>query len=90
MERIKKRFILGQKFIYNLLSYNDHLGIMVNIVCKECVCAGNKAGFEEHGAYCKECLSEHAVCPKCGTPYHSASRSQIEKVLKNNACFKKC
>jgi hypothetical protein len=48
---------------------------MVNIICEECVYTGDKAEFEEHGAYCKECLSEHAMCPKCGAPYHSASFS---------------
>jgi hypothetical protein len=42
---------------------------------------GDKAEFEEHGAYCKECLSEHAMCPKCGAPYHSASFSDWEKIL---------
>ena len=72
---MKKRFIVHIKFIYKLLSYNDHLGIMVNIVCEECVYTGDKAEFEEHGAYCKECLTEHAMCPKCGAPYHSASFS---------------
>ena len=52
---------------------------MVNIICEECVYTGDKAEFEEHGAYCKECLSEHAMCPKCGAPYHSASFSDWKK-----------
>ena len=48
---------------------------MVNIICEECLYTGDKDEFEEHGSYCKECLSEHAMCPKCRAPYHSASFS---------------
>jgi hypothetical protein len=42
------------------------------IVCEECLYAGEKKEFEEHSEYCKECLYDHAMCPKCKTAYHSA------------------
>lgn len=46
---------------------------MVNLLCEECCHEGDKTEFEEHASYCKECLTEHAKCPKCGAPYHSAT-----------------
>jgi hypothetical protein len=46
---------------------------MINLMCEECYYKGDKTEFEEHRSYCKECVSEHAMCPMCGAPYHSAT-----------------
>jgi hypothetical protein len=47
--------------------------IMVDLMCEECYYKGDKNEFQLHRSYCKECLCEHAKCPKCGAPYHSAT-----------------
>jgi hypothetical protein len=49
---------------------------MVDLVCEECYYKGDKSEFEKHKSYCKECLDEHAMCPKCGAPYHSVTISE--------------
>jgi hypothetical protein len=46
---------------------------MVDLMCEECYYKGAKNEFQLHRSYCKECLCEHAKCPKCGAPYHSAT-----------------
>ncbi len=50
---------------------------MVDLVCEECFYKGDKVEFEEHKNYTvKNALMEHAMCPKCGAPYHSVTISQ--------------
>jgi len=46
---------------------------MVELVCEICYYKGDKIEFEASNDYCKECLCDHAMCPKCGAPYHSAT-----------------
>ncbi|MBA3750354.1 MAG: hypothetical protein H0X03_05585 [Nitrosopumilus sp.] len=45
---------------------------MVKVICEECFYTGEKTEFEENSDYCKECVGEHAMCPKCNTAYHTA------------------
>ncbi len=52
---------------------------MGDLICEGCYYKGEKNEFEEHASYCKECLIEHAMCPKCGTPYHSATITEWNK-----------
>jgi hypothetical protein len=61
------------KIINKLLSYDCLIIIMVDLMCEECYYKGNKTQSEEHNFYCEECFDEHAMCPKCGAPYHSAT-----------------
>jgi len=68
--------LLGlSKTIMNiLLSCDNFLLIsMVELVCENCYYKGDKIKFEASSDYCKECLSDHGMCPKCGAPYHSAT-----------------
>ena len=46
---------------------------MVELVCEICYYKGDKTEFEASNDYCKECLCDHAMCPKCRAPYHSAT-----------------
>ncbi|MGN6628995.1 MAG: hypothetical protein ACTHKJ_03865 [Candidatus Nitrosocosmicus sp.] len=46
---------------------------MVDLVCEECYYKADKKEFEKNKAYCKECLDEHAMCPKCRAPDHSVT-----------------
>ena len=46
---------------------------MVELVCEICYYKGDKTEFEASSEYCKECLSDHSMCPKCCAPYHSAT-----------------
>ncbi len=57
-------------------SYHNLFIIMVDLVCEECYYKGDKVEFEAHKSYCKECLDEHSMCPKCGAPYHSVTISE--------------
>ena len=56
-----------------LLSYDYVVITMVELVCEICYYKGDKTEFEASSEYCKECLSDHSMCPKCGAPYHSAT-----------------
>lgn len=42
------------------------------VVCENCFYKGERSEFEKSSDYCKECISDHAMCPKCKTAYHSA------------------
>jgi hypothetical protein len=44
---------------------------MVYAVCEECFYKGYKTEFEEHSDYCKECVCDHAMCPRCKSAYHT-------------------
>ncbi|TVP40169.1 hypothetical protein NARC_90075 [Candidatus Nitrosocosmicus arcticus] len=46
---------------------------MVELVGEKCYYKGDKTEFEASSDHCKECLDDHAMCPKCVEPYHSAS-----------------
>ena len=45
---------------------------MVYAVCEECFYKGYKTEFEDHSDYCKECVCDHAMCPRCKAAYHTA------------------
>jgi hypothetical protein len=45
---------------------------MVYAVCEECFYKGYKTEFEAHSDYCKECVCDHAMCPRCKSAYHTA------------------
>ena len=56
---------------------------MVMAVCEECFYKGEKKEFEENSDYCKECVCDHAMCPKCNTAYHSPSITEwVKKINK--------
>lgn len=46
---------------------------MIDLICEECYYEGNKTEFEKNKSYCKDCLDDHVMCPKCGVAYHSAT-----------------
>ncbi len=46
---------------------------MVNLICEECFYNGYKTEFVKNSDYCKECICDHAMCPKCKAAYHSAT-----------------
>ncbi len=45
---------------------------MVYAICEECFYKGYKTEFEDHSDYCKECVCDHAMCPRCKSAYHTA------------------
>ncbi len=45
---------------------------MERLVCENCFYKGDRIEFERSSDYCKECVCDHAMCPKCKTAYHSA------------------
>ena len=56
---------------------------MVELVCEICYYKGDKTEFEASNDYCKECLGDHAMCPKCEAPYHSATITDYKKNNRN-------
>ena len=70
---IIKILLAFKKKIIITAGYHKLFIIMVDLLCEECYYKGDKIEFEKHKSYCKECLDEHAMCPKCGAPYHSVT-----------------
>ena len=49
---------------------------MVKTICEECLYTGFKKEFEENSNYCKECVCDHAMCPRCNKAYHTVTIMQ--------------
>jgi hypothetical protein len=58
--------------------------ITVDLVCESCYYKGDRTEFEESSDYCRECLSEHAMCPKCRAPIIQPP-SQNNKIQENSS-----
>ena len=47
--------------------------IMVKVICEECLYTGKKVEFVKNSDYCKECVCDHPMCPKCKSAYHTVT-----------------
>ena len=59
--------------------------IMVKVICEECLYTGKKVEFVKNSDYCKECVCDHPMCPKCKSAYHTVTITEWnnEKIWKN-------
>jgi hypothetical protein len=47
--------------------------IMVKVICEECLYTGKKVEFVRNSDFCKDCVCDHPMCPKCKSAYHTVA-----------------